>query len=216
MGQSPHHSLSFSTEQTPLFQCVVKILTAVDSTNRNLMTFLVYFSDSVQGFQSDSSCPFFFFPLYNISCIKIGHGECTTDWPAITGVLKEGQQRLLGVMTLLCSDIIHFIATSTDVAIPRYFIFPVENCLLHPLLTSLDLLSTELFSAVASALVKLTETEGGSLKLHSVKYVSSKLFSGKSSAIKSKWSKQFKIIARLDLLWICSKKQEWRGLLMWG
>lgn len=102
-------------------------------------------------------------------------------------MLKEGQQRLHGVMTLLHSDITQFIATSTDVAIPRYYVFPGEDCYLHPLLTSLDLPSTELFSTVASALAKLTETEGGSLKLHSVKYVlNSKLFSGKSSAIQSK------------------------------
>lgn len=72
MGQSPYRSLSFSTEQTPRFQCVVKILTAVDSTNRNLMTSLVYSSDAAQGFQSLTAHAFF---LYNISCIKIGHGE---------------------------------------------------------------------------------------------------------------------------------------------
>lgn len=59
MGQSPYRSLSFSTEQTPRFQCVVKILTAVDSTNRNLMTSLVYSSDAAQGFQSLTAHAFF-------------------------------------------------------------------------------------------------------------------------------------------------------------
>lgn len=60
-GQSPYHSLSFSTEQAPRFQYVVEILTAVDSTNRNLMTFLVYSSDPAQRFQSLTVHAFFFF-----------------------------------------------------------------------------------------------------------------------------------------------------------
>lgn len=74
MGQSPYHSLSFSTEQAPRFQYVVKILTAVDSTNRNLTTFLVCSSDPAQGFQSLTAHAIFFFFLLNISCIKIGRG----------------------------------------------------------------------------------------------------------------------------------------------
>lgn len=139
MGQSPYHSLSFSTEQAPRFQYVVKILTAVDSTNGNLTTFLVYSSDPAQGFQSLTAHAFLF--LLNISCIKIGCGwERVTDLVISnnSGMLKQGQQRPLGMMAFLYRDIIQFIATSTDLATPQYFVFPAETCYLHALLTPLD------------------------------------------------------------------------------